>query len=414
MSDYLYLLLFLVFVQSRDPERWVVYADAPESALRDMDFGDTSGRSHVFDIVQFLDRNPPASRDESRQAFDLLLTLFQDTDARAADEYFTPLSVSRVMARALVGRGPVARRLHDPFCRTGELLGAYLDAVAEQGGEAPGDISGRVPGEGAQRLARMNIKLHGAKRPHVVLGPRAPAQPADFDGLLGSVDAVITNPPFGGPRAWRDAPPSYWRYGVTRSLEFDWIQYVVSCLAPHGRAAVLMPAGAGFRGSAEREIRARMIEDGVVECVMALPAQLFERTAIQTHIWFLRAPCGHPENVLFVDGSDLGTMATRTRRTLPDADAGRLVRAYTSWSGTGHGGTPGLSRAVGPEEISAQDHRLDPSLYVRELLSSTAAFDDRAAAKNRLAELSVNVESLHARARAADADAAEQLRRYGL
>lgn len=414
MSSYLYLLLFLVFVQSRDPERWTVYVDDPGQALRDLELRQAGGPSHQFDVVRFLNENPPASPVESRQAFDRLLALLRDTDAREADEYFTPQSVSRVMARALAGASPAAKRLYDPFCRTGELLSAYLDAVAEQGGQAPEEVDGRALGGLAKQLARMNLELHGGERPHVLLGPRVPAESADFGDLSGSFDAVITNPPFGSLGAWRGSPPKYWRYGVTRSREFDWLQYAVSCLAPHGRAAVLMPAGAGFRGSAERETRARMVEDGVVECVMALPAQLFELTAIPTHIWFMRSPRGRPEKVLFVDGSNLGSMATRTRRALLDGDVDRLVQAYTSWSEKRHGGTPGFSRAVEPEEIEAQQHRLEPSLYVREHLPSAGAFDDRAAAKNRLAELSGDLERLHARARTADAVVAEQLRRYGL
>ncbi|MFE1288780.1 N-6 DNA methylase [Streptomyces sp. NPDC058751] len=413
MSGYLYLLLFLVFVQSQDPERWSAYVENPGQAPRDLDFGEMSGQSQVSHLVRFLDRSPPASRGESRQAFDRLLTLFQDSDARASDEYFTPPSVSRVMAGALAGSGFAASRLHDPFCRTGELLGAYLDAVAEQGRKAPTGVSGRALGEGAQRLARMNLELHGAERPLVLLGPRLPSMPFDGD-LSGRFDAVITNPPFGAVGARQAPPPHYWRYGTPRSQEFDWLQYVVSCLDAEGRAAVLMPAGAGFRGSADRETRARLVEDGVVECVMALPTHLFELTSIQTHVWFLRAPRGRPAGVLFVDGADLGGMATRTRRALSDADVDRLVRAYTSWRGTGHGGQPGLSRAVDPQEIAAQDHRLEPALYVREPLPSADAFQDRTAARNRLAQLSAQLRELHVEAEAVDGLAEERLRRYGL
>jgi type I restriction enzyme M protein len=413
MSDYLRLLLFLVHTRTRDSKNWSRFVDDPESAGRVMDMPEVSGPSPLPYVVGFLDDNPARSPAEERQAFDRLLARQRDTDAREPDEYFTPTSVSRVMARVLVtGPAPVARRLHDPFCRTGELLGAYLDAAAERGGEAPQEITGLTLGEGLM-LTMWNLGMRGRERNLLVsYGAREPSDPARY-GPPGHYDAVITNPPFGGSPPSRDRRPWYWRFGVARSREYDWLQYAVSSLTHEGRAAVLMPAGAAFRG-AERETRTRMVEEGVVECVMALPTQLFELTSIQTHIWFLRAPRFSPQKVIFVDGTDLGAMATRTRRELSDIDTDRLVRAYTSGREAGHRGVPGLSRVVGPEEIADRDHRLDPALYVRERLPGPGGADARAAARHRLAELTGELEGLHARARAADAAAAEQLRRYGL
>jgi type I restriction enzyme M protein len=414
MSEYLYVLLSLVFVQIREPDRWSRFVKDPATALRDLDApGQEYGEVPLPEVVRLLDSNPPGSPDESRQAFDRLLEFLGNTDATAAEEFYTPRSVSRVMARVLAAQGS-AKRLHDPFVRTGELLSAYLDAVAEQGGGVPESVTGRADSEWGLQLAQMNIELHGARRPDVLPGSRYPARNDDFGGLTDPFDAVITNPPFGSVRQSPYYEPRYWRYGESRSGEFDWLQYVVSRLAPEGRAAVLMPAGAASRGSAERQTRASMIEDGVVECVMSLPARLFELTAVQTHIWFLRAPRGRPEQVLFVDGSDLGSMATRTRRALADEDVDRLVRAYTSWRESGHGVQPGLSRAVGFAEIAAQEHRLEPALYVREDLPSPGAVDAVAAARNRLAELSEELERLHEQAKTIDRLADVRLRRYGL
>ncbi len=420
MSDYVSLLLSLVFVQSQDDERWAHYVQDPGAALRDLEVPEEYGQLPLSDVIRFLDHNPPASRDQSRQAFDRLLALLRDTDARAADEFFTPPSVSRVMARALTGHGPAAKRLHDPFCRSGELLCAYLDAVAERGGgEAPEEISGRAPQEGMLRLARMNVLLHGG-RPRLAPGPVSPAGiPPDPPG---GFDAVLTNPPFGAGRVTTTVDrEETWQYAYVRtaSLQFDWLQYVLSGLAPDGRAAVLMPSGAAFQGGAERQVRARMVEDGAVECVMALPAQLFELTRIQTQVWFLRSPQGRPGEVLFVDGAGLGHMAGRNRRSLSDSDVDRLVHAYVSWrqareAGRDHAGTPGLSRVVDPEAIARLDYRMDPPLLVHGDAPMEAAAVDPAAAKDRLAQLSKDLGRLGEQARAADSALEERLRRYGL
>jgi type I restriction enzyme M protein len=221
---------------------------------------------------------------------------------------------------------------------------------------------------------------------------------------------VITNPPFAVRVDNAVSLPEYWRYGVTRHGEFDWLQYVVSRLAPGGRAAVLMPAGVGFWSGAGGQTRARMVQDGVIECVMALPQQLFALTAIRTQIWFLCPPRGRAEPVLFVDGSDLGSMTSRTRRTLSGDEIDKLVHAYVSWRQRGHADTPGLSRAVGPEEIADYDHQLQPALYVRHAPGDPSP----AAAKNRLAELSEELERLHLQATVIDRLTEARLRRYGL
>jgi type I restriction enzyme M protein len=180
-----------------------------------------------------------------------------------------------------------------------------------------------------------------------------------------------------------------------------------------------MPSGAGFRGSAERQIRAGLVESGAVECVMALPAQLFELTSIQTHIWFLRHPGEGSDEVLFVDGTGFGSMSTRTRRTLSDEEVDTLAGAYASWRTAerhrqAYQDRPGLSRVVAAAEIASRDHRLEPALYVREAQPAADAFADPDTSPDRLAELSARLRELQEEARAVDGQAEKWLRRYGL
>jgi type I restriction enzyme M protein len=441
LPDYLRLLLFLVFYRIAEEEEWSEHLRRSVDALAHRvrtelpggpDIRDEHGsvgefsKAQLAAVVAYLDSNPPGSPEEGREAFDRLLGLLRDTDARAGAEFFTPPSVSRVMARALASHSPRGKRLHDPFCRSGELLSAYLDAAAVHGGEgqAPASapqVTGRGPQEQDLWLARMNVTLHGAQVACFEPGPATPA--LNPGGPAGGFDAVVTNPPFGGKPTWPKSSrqPTYWRYGPSRTQESDWLQYVVSLLAPGGRAAVLMPAGIAFRAGAEQELRARMVEDGLVECVMALPSQLFELTAIKTHIWFLRAPRGRAEPVLFVSGEHLGRMASRTRRVLADGDIDVLVREYTAWSAQSDGGrtgwqaaypnAPGLTRVVTPEEIATHEHRMDPTLYVQAPVVRSAAPDE---VRNRLSRLSEEIGTLHAQARAAGLLVEERIRRYGL
>ncbi|MET7691045.1 N-6 DNA methylase [Streptomyces sp. NPDC005483] len=414
LRRYLNWLLHHVFVAvvtpdggAQDRTAWDGLEQNPDLVFRE----ETYPRGLTTALQELLDRNPPGSAEEGRQAFDLVHTRLRDAEAQEGGDFLTPPSVSRVMAGALHAVTPPGAVPLDPYCRTGELLTAYLDTVATHGGNRTGRgrVLGGVLHERARRIAYMNILVHGGDGKGLGDGPVTPALSQHY---RGGFDAVITNPPFGGKIPGDLSPPDYWTYGPSRRTEFDWLQYVVSLLAPEGRAAVLMPAGAAFQEGATRNIREGLIADGVVECVMALPRQLFELTAIQTHIWFLRAPRGSAHDVLFVDGEHLGHSVTRTRQALSDHDIAALVQEFVSYDRAG-AQSAGLSRAVPPGEIAAQHHRLDPALYVRPTgLATTAA--DPADTLVRLARIAQDVEELHIRARAADDAVAEHLRRYGL
>ncbi|WP_055524968.1 HsdM family class I SAM-dependent methyltransferase [Streptomyces graminilatus] len=423
LDRYLQWLLFLVMVRIVEG----AYGLAKAVAAFDMSDRDHDFPSGVFPRDLFtelsgqLDRTPTGSEQEARAAFDHVLVVWRAAYAREGGAFLTPSSVGRVMAGALAAVRPGAVRVHDPYARTGELLVAHLDAVAVGGG-GPSQVGGRVPGPEERMVAGWNLRVHHGRAVAFGEGPVTPA--LDDADPPGAFDVLLTNPPFG--RLLEDvAPPSYWTYGPVRRTEFDWLQYAVSRLAPDGRAAVLMPAGAASNTGAAEKVRGGLVEAGVVECVIALPAGLFTLTAVKTHIWLLRAPGsgGTPvpaPEVLFVAGEHLGHQVSRTQQALSDDDVARLVGEYVSWheareSGAPFPGTPGLSRSVPVPDIVAHGHGLDPVSWIRPpgpaqggKEAGTVDFRDR------LDRLTEEIEALHKRAREADAEAARRLRRYGL
>ncbi|MFI6462917.1 N-6 DNA methylase [Streptomyces sp. NPDC050528] len=418
LDRYLEWLLYFVLVRIVEPDHVIRTVDDFSWMVRGHHHLDEEVPGYLgHEFSRTLASTTVGSQREVREAFDHVLVRWLATHAREGGEFFTPPSVSRVMARALAGVRPGAGSVHDPYGRTGELLVAYLDAVAEQGGDLSVHVSGRVPESRERRVAGMNLRVHHGRPVRLGEGPVVPVHgPADPPGLF---DVLLTNPPFG--RLLDDVTlPSYWTYGAARRTEFDWLQYAVSRLAPGGRAGVLMPSGAAVNSGAAESVRAGLVEAGAVECVIALPAELFTLTAVQTQIWFLRAP-GPGElpvsDVLFVAGEHLGHHVTRTQRVLADDEIARLVDAYVSWHRTGGSfvGTPGLSRAVPVTEIAAHGHSLDPARYVRHPgPAGVARAADPAETLRRLAELSREIETLHTRAAAADAEADRRLGRYGL
>ncbi|MEU9442343.1 N-6 DNA methylase [Streptomyces sp. NPDC048304] len=418
LDRYLEWLLFLVQNQIVEPEDGLAKTVDAWSSVREHDLPeDMVPHRLLAELADILGRTSMGSAQEGRAAFDHVLVLWRAAQAREGGAFFTPPSVSRVMAGALAAVRPGAVRVHDPYGRTGELLVAYLDAVAALGGSAPVQVSGRVSGGREQRVAAMNLRVHHDRPIRLGEGPHTPALDPSADPP-GAFDVLLTNPPFG--RRLEDmAPPPYWVYGAARRSEFDWLQYVVSRLAPEGRAAVLLPAGAASNTGAAERVRAGLLEAGTVECVIALPAGLFTLTPVKTQIWLLRAPGSEDEReteVLFVAGEHLGHSVTRTQWALSDEDIARLVEEYVSWhtaraAGRAFAGTAGLSRAMPLRDIADHGHSLDPALYVRRPGPTLAGADET---RERLAGLSEEIETLHARAEEADAEAARWLRRYGL
>ncbi|MFJ9589256.1 N-6 DNA methylase [Streptomyces acidicola] len=424
LDRYLLWLLHLVLNQIVKPEDGLAKAvDVFRRMVRNFDPPEETAPRHLFtELADTLDRTSAGSAQEGRAAFDHVLVLWRAAYAREGGAFLTPPSVSRVMAGALAAVRSGEVRVHDPYGRTGELLVAYLDAVAAHGDRVLPQVSGRVPEPLERQVAELNLRVHHHGRA-VQLGEGSFTPALDpFADPPGAFDVLLTNPPFG--RRLEDvAPPPYWRYGAAHRTEFDWLQYAVSRLAPEGRAAVLMPAGAAFNAGAAETVRAGLVEAGAVECVVALPAGLFTLTAVKTQIWFLRAlgsrEATDPE-VLFVAAEHLGHHVTRTQRSLSDDDIERLVGEYVSWhtaraAGRSFAGTPGLSRAVPVSDIADQDHSLDPARYVPAPgQASAAGAAGPAEARDRLARLSEEITALHARADTADTEAARWLRRYGL
>jgi len=202
-------------------------------------------------------------------------------------------------------------------------------------------------------------------------------------------DFVLANPPFnisdwGGDRLREDVR---WKYGVppASNANFAWVQHIVHHLAPSGVAGVVLANGSmSSTQSGEDTIRRSLIEGvngapGVVDCMVALPGQLFYSTQIPVCLWFLARDKsnGIARNaklrdrrgaVLFIDARKLGHMVDRTRKEFSDADIDKITRAYHAWRGEGEAGTyvdvPGFCKAASLEEIKAHGYALTPGRYV--------------------------------------------------
>ncbi len=336
--------------------------------------GPSADHADLATAIQILDRLDPSSGpDGIRDApiagwlADDLLSRFAAADGRRG--HLTPDSVVRLAVRLTNPIG--GERIHDPFCHLGEFLVGAVDHVRTRcGAPAKLKVSGGTVGH-LGWLAGMNLTLHDIATREVRVEP--PLYRWDTQRRF---DLVLTNPPF-NMSDWTDGyhvGDLRWRYGIPprHNANFAWLQHALALLTEGGRAAVLMPHGAGSsENSRERAIRAAMVEDGVVDAVIALPPQLFHSTAIAVTLWLLRGRGSDgDDDVFFVDAHAAGTMDGRNHRVLREEDLERITAAYRDRSTFTSGDV--LSRAVARDRLRDDGYVLNPGRY---LIAASAPVD---------------------------------------
>jgi len=291
---------------------------------------------------------------------------------------------------------PYEGRLYDPCCGSGGMF-VQSEKFVEQHGGRIGDIAvyGQELNNTTWRLCMMNLAVRGIEgdiqwnNEGTFLKNALPDLRADY---------VLANPPFNvsdwsGDKLRDDAR---WVFGAPPpgNANYAWLQHILHHLAPGGTAGVILANGSMSSNSGgEGEIRKAMVEGDVVDCMVALPGQLFYSTQIPVCVWFLaknRANGKHRDRrgeVLFIDARKLGTMVDRTRKELTPDDIATIAGTYHAWrDGTAHVDVPGFCKRASIDEIRAHHHVLTPGRYVgvQDVEDDGEPFEDK---MQRLVEL---------------------------
>jgi type I restriction enzyme M protein len=414
MLDYLALLMSLVFLRSSASFHWEALqrgvwarpeAVAAAALLRDVGEaadealrlrGVTPGMRDALlrldprrlgDLQEVIDGTESLGMDEFRG----LVDLFGFHANLRSDQFFTPRPVVRLMRDAALTEGSVVRYVYDPYARAGEMLDAAAERLSPT---APLVLRGESPHPGTLRLAGMNLALHEAA---VELAAGSGAPWNDRERPRGrEADLILTNPPFtasGVEHGLREGAVLPYGRPSSGGTAFAWLQHVLLSLNEGGRASVVMPVSASASTDhRERDIRRKAVEDGAVECIVALPPQLFSRAQVSVCLWFLRRPPAARQDILFVDARDLGDKTMRGPRVLSDEHVAAVVQTVQEWRGRrgfhpGRQGAGHVAVAVPRDAIRETGYSLQAADYIDRWMSVAATPDDamsEAAAAGRL------------------------------
>ena len=314
------------------------------------------------------------SKDILGRVYEYFLGQFASAEGKKGGQFYTPRCVVRVLVEMLA---PYKGRVFDPCCGSGGMFVQSEKFVEAHGGRV-GDIAvyGQESNHTRWRLAKMNLAIRGID---ANLGP----EPADsFRRDLHpdlKADYVLANPHFndsdwGGGQLRDDAR---WKFGPppVGNANFAWVQHFVHHLAPTGIAGFVLANGSmSSNQSGEGDIRKAMIEADLVDCMLALPGQLFYATQIPVCLWFLaRAKKNgrfrdRRKQTLFIDARKMGALIDRIHRDLTPEDIERIAGTYHAWRGDKSAGkyadVPGFCKAATTDEIAGHGFVLTPGRYV--------------------------------------------------
>ena len=331
----------------------------------------------LIDLISGITLNEEghASRDILGRVYEYFLGQFAGAEGKRGGEFYTPRSVVRVLVAMLE---PYKGRVYDPCCGSGGMFVQSEKFVQEHGGRI-GDIAiyGQESNYTTWRLAKMNLAVRGIDS-DIRWNNEGSFHKDELRDL--KADYILANPPFnvsdwGGDRLREDVR---WTFGVppVGNANYAWLQHIYHHLAPKGTAGVVLANGSmSSNQSGEGEIRKAMLEADVVDCMVALPGQLFYSTQIPACLWFL-ARKKNPDKgrrdrrgqVLFIDARKMGELVDRTRRELTDAEIQKIADTYHAWRGEKNAGeyadVAGFCKSATLEEIRKHDHVLTPGRYV--------------------------------------------------
>ncbi|MBN8783032.1 MAG: DNA methyltransferase [Sphingobacteriales bacterium SCN 48-20] len=313
------------------------------------------------------------SADVLGHVFEYFLGEFALAEGKKGGQFYTPRSVVELLVEMLE---PYKGRVFDPCCGSGGMFVQSEKFVEDHQGRI-NDISiyGQESNQTTWRLAKMNLAIRGIDSSQVKWNSEGSFLNDAHKDL--KADYIIANPPFnvsdwGGELLRNDGR---WQYGTppVGNANFGWLQHFIYHLAPSGQAGVVLAKGAlTSKTGGEGEIRKALVEAGLIDCIVNLPAKLFLNTQIPAALWFMSRNRKNgkfrdrSKEILFIDARNLGHLINRRTRELSQEDIKQITDTYHNWRNKGgkYSHVPGFCAAAPIEKVASLDYVLTPGRYV--------------------------------------------------
>ena len=361
----------------------------------------------LFTNIQMREQGD--TKDILGRTYEYCLSKFAEAEGKLAGEFYTPSCIVRTLVEVLQ---PYHGRVYDPACGSGGMFVQSAKFIQRHQGNI-NDISvfGQDSNPTTWKMAQMNLAIRGIEadlgkfNADTFFDDQHPTLKADF---------VMANPPFnlsdwGGNRLTDDVR---WKYGTPPdgNANFAWIQHIIHHLAPSGRAGVVLANGSlSSQTGGEGDIRQRLVEADLVDCIIAMPSQLFYTTGIPVSIWFFNRRKKQQGQTLFIDAREMGTMVTRKLRELTEEDIMRIAHTYQAYAAGTLVDEKGFCAVKNIKDIAEQDYILTPGRYV----GIAEQEQDAEPFEEKMTRLTTELASLFEQSHPLEAEIKKQLERIG-
>lgn len=349
----------------------------------------------LIDLIGNVGFNEPghSSKDLLGRVYEYFLGMFADAEGKRGGQFYTPESIVKLLVEMLE---PYNGRIYDGCCGSGGMFVQSEKFLQAHGGRLD-DIAvyGQESNPTTYRLAKMNLAIRGIDA-KIELGDTF----HDDKHKDLKADYIIANPPFNisdwGGEQLQDS--HLWKYGVppTGNANYGWLQLFLNKLSPNGTAGIVLANGSMTSNSGgENEIRKNLITEGVIDCMVALPNQLFYNTQIPACLWFLARNRNNHKfrnrkgEILFIDARNTGALISRKNKAFTDEDISRISEVYHNWRNIDgkYQDIQGFCKSATLNEVEENNYVLTPGRYV----GTEDIEDDGVSFEDKIAEITQNL-----------------------
>lgn len=361
----------------------------------------------LFTNIQMIEHGD--SKDILGRTYEYCLAKFAEQEGKLAGEFYTPSCVVRTLVEVLQ---PYNGRVYDPCCGSGGMFVQSSKFIENHGGNIKSiSVYGQDSNPTTWKMAQMNLAIRGIEadlgkfNADTFFNDCHPQLKADF---------IMANPPFnlsgwGVDKLMDDVR---WQYGTppAGNANFAWLQHMIWHLAPNGRIGMVLANGSlSSQSGGEGEIRKNIINADLVDCIIAMPTQLFYTTQIPVSLWFVSKNKKQKGKTLFIDARKLGTMVTRKLRELTDEDIKKIADTYNAYVEGSLEDEKGFCAVVTTQDIAKQDYILTPGRYV----GIEDQEDDGEPFEEKMSRLTSELSELFAKSHDLEAEIKERLGAIG-